>query len=572
MVALGLAVSLNSTGCRQKAKVASNQATITTTTEQTSSFETAIDFLNSLERYRPETVQQQILTNLGDWARQEKSAVDWLADPMVNDLPEELRPTESQLTLTAFERPDVFDLQEAIWLRDIARNVASQPMADSDIQDWLKQATDSQELTSDEASDLSLVFRLFDWTIRNTQLDPLDDPIDEIPGLGPGEPSRRHRYAPWECLSYGHADWIERARTHILLCRQLGIDCVMLAIERGDDQPDQPWCVGAWIGGKLFLFDTLLGLPLPGQGRAPLSTLSEYVQQPALLDGLIAGTQPYRIATSDLKNVIALLDASASALSQRMKQIETRLAGTQKMMLTATPTSLARALRANESVNGSRIWLEPYQAIQAFRQFLQEPTKAPKLLERLEAERLPFVVRSPLMQGRLLHFRGKYRGDKNNFSDLGANKLYMNSRLPKRELDRFSMSLQERRDTDEMSPFLQGLPRDPAEAQKVYQERVAREFRLAVWSKDNASLWLAMIAFEKQEFEVAKNHLERLLENEDTKWRQTARYNLARAYEAMGKSKDDAALVAKAIEIYKSDQDTPQYAGNLLRAKRLVND
>ena len=569
LVAALVITVLCSTGCRRKAQVSSRQATITTTTEQTSSFDTAIDFLNSLESFRPETVRQQIATNLGDWARQEKPSVDWLADPMVNDLPEHLRPSDAELAVTAFERLDVLELQEGVWLRDVAKTVSGQPLLDPAIERWLEDGIKQDRLTSTQAADLSLVYRLFDWTVRNMQLDALDDPTDFLPTRSASTDALRHRYAPWECLLYGHADWIERARLHILLCRQLGIDAVMLSADRGDDEQDQPWCVGAWIGEELFLFDPLLGLPLLGQGGAPLATLGEYVQNPRLLDQLVVGNEPYRIATSDLENMVALMDASPAALSQRMKQVETRLTGQHKMVLTATPTLFARALRGCPYLKSASIWLEPYRAMEFLREFHQDVSKAPALAERLQAEQLPFVMRSSLMQGRLLQLRGKYRGDPTDPSDFGANKLYMNSRLPKRELDRFSMPLSQMREIAQDSPLLEGLPEDPAEAQSVYEQRVSAAFKNAVWSKDNASIWLAMIAFDKAEFEVARNHLLRLLEDQDSKWLQSARYNLGRALEAMGRKTSDSLLIEQAIDAYQMDSDTPQRAGNLLRAKLL---
>ncbi len=45
-------------------------------------------------------------------------------------------------------------------------------------------------------------------------------------------------------------------------------------------------------------------------------------------------------------------------------------------------------------------------------------------------------------------------------------------------------------------------------------------------------------------------------------WQAAARYNLARCYEAEGQ-------LAKAIEIYESDTDSPQSHGNRLRARWL---
>ena len=74
--------------------------------------------------------------------------------------------------------------------------------------------------------------------LRNIQLDPLPPvPRDPLATAGAGEtimPSARgevgpgYAHLPIEILLYGHGDAQERARIFILLCRQVGIDAVML--------------------------------------------------------------------------------------------------------------------------------------------------------------------------------------------------------------------------------------------------------------------------------------------------------------------------------------------------------
>ena len=143
-----ISLSLVSTGCRRKAQVVTNQVTITTTTEQASTFDTAIDFLNELDEYRPETVQVQILANLRDWSvQQETSATDWVADPMTNDLPAEAKQTIVSLEVMSFEPFDITHLQEAIWMRDVAKTVLGHPLNDPDLRKWLDDKTKNGELT-----------------------------------------------------------------------------------------------------------------------------------------------------------------------------------------------------------------------------------------------------------------------------------------------------------------------------------------------------------------------------------------------------------------------------------------
>lgn len=83
-------------------------------------------------------------------------------------------------------------------------------------------------------------------------------------------------------------------------------------------------------------------------------------------------------------------------------------------------------------------------------------------------------------------------------------------------------------------------------------------------AKQNASFWLGLIFFEQEDYPNAIDFLaNRTLGVErETPWAASARYNLARAYEASGEP-------AKASELYESDKTSPQSHGNQLRGKWL---
>ena len=168
---------LTATSCRKKAAVATNQVSIKTTVEQTSSFDTAIDFLNNLEQYKPTTGDEQILSNLRDWSGEAKASIDWTADPMFNRLPQQYKQffTTEGLAAPAFTQFDVGPLKQAVWMRDIARNIARQSLDDSELDAWLQGAVDQGQINADLKADLTLTYQLFDWTVRNTQLDSAQD-------------------------------------------------------------------------------------------------------------------------------------------------------------------------------------------------------------------------------------------------------------------------------------------------------------------------------------------------------------------------------------------------------------
>ena len=138
---------------------------------------------------------------------------------MLAKLPADLAklPMLTDLDQPHFTSYDGYMLMEAVWARDVTR--------------WAK----------GEANDDLLAARnLFDWTIRNIQLD-YDGP-DHVPQV------------PWETLFVGHGTALERAWTFILLLRQCDIDAAILALPKDANSKDmdtadlKPWCVAVLIG------------------------------------------------------------------------------------------------------------------------------------------------------------------------------------------------------------------------------------------------------------------------------------------------------------------------------------
>ena len=556
-------------GCQRKAVISTTRVSLAPTTEETSPFEVAMEFLNNLDQYQPLPVRKQILDNMREWSRREQPAVEWIADPMFSRLPSALREIFSAdgLSTNVFEDHDALELQQAVWLRDVSRAVAHHPLYDMRIRSWIEEAVAEGTLSADHGDDLSLAYRLFDWTVRNVQLDPeFED--DDILG-GDRELERRdsttlrHQYYPWENLLYGHGDWLERSRLFILLARQVGINVVMLVATRGDDQPDQPWVNGVLIGDELFLFDALLGMPLPGEGGAPFSRLTDYVANPQLLDALTMDSMRYRLVKSDLQNIIASVDATPAALSQRMRQVESRLSGDRKTVLTTRPTPLARTLRSCNHINRVEIWPFPYRGYLFLFNLRKDLQQGAKLLAKLQQERIPFETRGPLMQGRLLYLRGYYLGDHDK---PGAAKQYMSARLSNKELERFNIPLDA---IPQDSPLVQNLPEDPSRRQQVFQQRLQQGRIVAVRAKDQATCWLGHMAGDRQKFKVATDFFKLNVADAESLWKQTAQYNLARSYEALGLRDNNAETLQQAIELYESDTTSPQRPGNLIRAARL---
>ena len=487
----------------------------------------------------PETeMLRQIVDRLNQWIRPQRPSADWDLDPMLAALPKPLAglPQIKNLGQMEFTRFDGYALQEAVWLRDVTL--------------WAR---------GEKFDDLERVNSLFDWTVRNIQIDP--DAPNRIPLF------------PWETLLFGRGTATERAWVFILLLRQLDIDAALLALdeERGTgdegqglgtsvpsetrggtgsandpsepgkpnspgkaaDNPPRPWCVGVLIEGNVYLFDPLLGLPIPapdgvardetGQLTIRPATLAEVRSDGKLLERMNAGpSRVYGVQASDLARVTVLLEASPQYLARCMKMLESRLAGDRKMVLTTSPSADARRWQEAAGLTDVQLWQHPFETL------LRRSNLDRRQVQARLAALLQFYVipAAPLYRGRTLYLKGKLVGDD------GAMQYY-----------------QAARPSD--------AARQASSADAFVKEMLKR-------GKIDATYWCGLIVYQRGDYDSAVDYfMKRTLEAyPDGPWTSGARYNLARAYEASGRTE-------RAILTYGLDARSPGYLGNLLRAKWL---
>ena len=129
-------------------------------------------------------------------------------------------------------------------------------------------------------------------------------------------------------MLYGRGDYVERAKLMMLMLRQLQIDSVLLAT--GEDT--KPWAVAVVVGDDYYLFDTKLGLAIPGEKLGSIATLTMVQEDPELLTALdlstdesLAADTKYWVRPDDLKSLTALLYASPDSASKRMKGLQADL-------------------------------------------------------------------------------------------------------------------------------------------------------------------------------------------------------------------------------------------------------
>ncbi|MCU0879094.1 MAG: CDC27 family protein [Pirellulaceae bacterium] len=519
-------------------------------------------------------------------------ASDWKPDPMVERLPAALRVTTGLRQLASVEfkqdnpsqlfsdptnqpgslvemyerlaplQMDLRYLQESQWLHDVADRARRDPSPAS-LSPWFKELESSLGLH--EAEQLAAAERVFDWTIRNIQLDPLPpvppEPAASVGGqvspivaamegkLGPG-----YGHTPLQILLQGRGDAHERGRLFVLLCRQLGIDAVMLG--RIDDKAastPRPWVAGVLLRGELYLFDPALGLPIPGPEAKGIATLSQVLADDAVLAQLNLPDAPYGQTRESLKNLVALLECQPEGLSRRMQLLEEAFPPAERIVLATSPSKLEPELRKVKGIATVSLWRVPFEAIlyQTGRQLTMD---AAARLEFVREEEIFTIPEAPLLRARNLHLQGEFE-DRDRLP--GARRLYLDSRLADNQRELIYTNEQFR----QAMGFYQPLPEKEDERKEVLETIVIRFQRI----KEHATYWLALTFFDDAKYTTAIEWLDERVVGAPlpSPWLPGARYNLARCYEALGETE-------KAVALYEAD-DSPQRHGNRLRGKWLAD-
>lgn len=437
-------------------------------------------------------------------------------------------------------------------------------------------------------------------------------PVWSFPSLN-GLPGPGYMQQPWQVMLYGEGDAWQRARLFIQLARQVGITGVMLAVEESEPVPwNRPWLPAVHFDRELYLLDSNLGLPIPsiqGPGIATLAELTSEpdsvrawdVPNPGAVKGLSSAENSdhqirYPLEGSDHERIGVLIDASFPALSKRMAHLEDKLVGQDKLVLTVRPSELAPDLFACKDVQSVQIWRVPLDAYLyrlAAREQLasSEDNRAREVLKtRIFGEVNDFF------RARHLHFRGRLRGDR-EARLLGAIDYYQKADRSDEQILRLvhhnkqtlaamanPSSWRSKEDT-EATAF--STTDDPA-ARKVPEakwlsltglRRALEENNVNASEEDlkkmlgselslkamHSRYWMAIALYELQSFPNSADWLRRLQTKfrgrGAAQWSTGSRYNLARAYEAMGD-------IERARKLYQADQ-SPQRAGSVIRARLL---
>ncbi|QDU97831.1 tetratricopeptide repeat protein [Lignipirellula cremea] len=562
-MAAGLLASL--AGCGDKFTPVERGESVQLTESGSEDISTALDKLGQIDKSDLDQHWIQGLYAVRRWLDTVDPPADWRPDPMLDSLPTQLAEMDAVANLSQkTPRPEEIEyLLECIWARDITRWVLSDFQDPSLALFNARAAEGSDNVFADREEDaLGEALRLFDFTVRHVQLEPL---LEAPPAAEPTEapaPTRLvdgpgYMQPPWKALLMASGDAWQRSRVFIALCRAANIDAVMLGIASEEPGgPVQPWLAAAAVQGQLYLFDAQLGVPIPGPQPQSIATLAQLQADPQLLRKLdIGGSEPhvYPVQAADLSRVVALIDAPVESLSIRTRMIEDALVGEQRLRAVVDPSALAARIQACEGIEECQLWEVPFQTT-LYNVARKKRAGADETYrqENLRDEIMYYVAN--LSWGRRKHFRGIFSDEGD---DQGAKSLFLELRLPETRIEQ----LPDSKELQRAYGFDRNAPRDEA-LRKQYMQLQIPILRRA---KQRATLWLGLALYDSGDFRSAGNWFDRVRTDpsEIDVCRQSATYNLGRSLEAQGEP-------ALARDMYYLDKESPQLHGNLLRARLLI--
>jgi hypothetical protein len=343
-----------------------------------------IKTLFRLEAYEFGQAEELVMSRLNQWLRGQTSAIPWQREPRLEELPESMQTIRGVVSLAdesfLYEHDFAF-LREAVWMRRIGDHVRAEMMRAESAKDDLdiaatnlSQRTNSllKFLSDDDPEELRLAMHLFEWTIKNIQLEQ-DQWPETAAELAYKLPVNWH--TPYETVLIGRGTASDRAWVLTLLARQQGLDVVVLGLEDTEKPGElKPWLPALVLSRQgandqateLYLFDPALGLPVPGPDGRGIATLAQAARDDTLLRQLdLDDKRPYVAHADDIQQVAVLVESSPGYLSRRMKFLESKLAGEQRLVLSVEPDAIKATLATAKHVRPKvKLWTRPYETLQ----------------------------------------------------------------------------------------------------------------------------------------------------------------------------------------------------------------
>ena len=552
-----------------------------------------MDFIFDDRQFDPKDFEEKVSLGLNRWANysadQAESAdvdrsekvVEWIEQNQ--DMPL-LEKNDDMVFLNT----DAYFLQEAFWISKIAQRVVSNPT--SSFFELYRLSADNFSVPADEKDGLNAVLekthpsldknqiaalaksmKLSDWVVRNIylleELSPTEDDVEqqrlnseETPWAA-GVRGTGYQRHPWQTLMYGRGDYVDRAKVLLMLLRAAELDAAMLSI--GDGESLVPWAVGVSIGDDYYLFDTKLGLPIPGKTPGSIATLKAALADAELLSSLdltieesLEDDTRYWVDQDQLKSLSALIYVAPESLSKRMAALESNQVGDQRLNLAAYPAEEIGRLAEIEGVE-NRLWdisLKTHRFRKAVNETIPKSASDDDLSDRLRwyASEEMYVDQFHIYRtNRVRFFKGKFETDE---GDLRRNAVESCQVLLYSDDEIDSLA------TDKNTMAMVGLSQelDP-QAFESQLKSIQGQMRLV---RRDVGLFLSQCLFDNGNPGTSANWLDGIVRKDDVgRWRSGIQYLLGRSFE----SRREYDL---AIEQYQQD-DSNQLHGNLIRSRLL---
>jgi tetratricopeptide (TPR) repeat protein len=329
---------------------------------------------------------------------------------------------------------------------------------------------------------------------------------------------------------------------------------VWLAIGKVDSlAPPALWLMGVPIDDEIFLFDSKLGIPIPGPDQTGIATLRQALEDESILRRLsISGRFKYPLDTKGAQSVIALIDADPSMISGRMKRLQESLTSDLRTELYVDVDSLAEKLKKHPKLQAVQCWPLSIMSRMYADDLEQRLKETNEFTARYLQEHLLYMGETPVIQAKYHHLLGHWE---NSLDEQGAMSRYMSCRVPEEDLAKLPY------DTDMQQAFeVQRLPNEPVERFNFRLNQVVTIYREA---KIDATYLIGLLHFDQNNLGSSTNWLikrAQVLKGFE-RWQPSIWYNAARAYEAEGK-------LQEALEMLRQ-VPSPQEAGNRLRMRLL---
>jgi hypothetical protein len=264
----------------------------------------------------------------------------------------------------------------------------------------------------------------------------------------------------------------------------------------------------------------------------------------------------YWLTADALPKLEAWVYTSPEAGSRRMKFLEERLVGEQKLRLAFNPVDRQQKF-ATASQLTTKLWEIEFQT-HAFREVLQTALAQANTDTDLAAKLSWYYSNY-----QYIDLFGPYRNARNLFL-LGKFRSERNSRVPN-AVESFYNLMYSDKTIEELSfnkPLLTrlGILQSADQPASVFNERVRSVQQQMYLVREDMGLFLSQVHFDNGNIGTSENWLNRIIDQKGSdRWRPGIQYLLARTREIAGD-------LNAALALYKSSE-SPQFHGERLRAR-----